>query len=88
MYGKETNRTECYSLDKVVDCREYQASKEAVELAETKAKEQRKIQRATNTLKNKQLKEEKEARQAAAQLAKDLQTRILLLERYLQRRRK
>ena len=65
---------QCYSPDKVVDCREYQASKEAIELAETKAKEQRKIQRAANTLKNKQLKEEKEARQAAAQLAKDLQT--------------
>jgi hypothetical protein len=36
------------------------------------AKEERKIKRATNALKNEELKEEKEARQAAAQLAMEL----------------
>ena len=63
---------ECYSPDKVVDAREYHEKKEAEELLEAKAKEARKIKRAANALRNKQLKEEKEARQAAAQLAKDL----------------
>jgi hypothetical protein len=36
------------------------------------AKEERKIKRAANALRNKQLKEEKEAKQAAAQLVKEL----------------
>jgi hypothetical protein len=36
------------------------------------AKEERKIKRAANALKNKQLKEQKEAKQAAAQLAREL----------------
>jgi hypothetical protein len=70
--GEVSQGMECYSPDKVVDAREYHEKKEAEELLEAKAKEARKIQRAANALKNKQLKEEKEARQAAAQLAKDL----------------
>ena len=41
--------------------------------------EERKIKRAANASKNKQLKEEKEARQAAAQLAKELQGANLTL---------
>jgi hypothetical protein len=71
--GKESEGVECYSPNKVVNAREYLATKEAVELAEAKAKKQRKIEKAANALRNKQLREEKKARQAIAQLAKDLQ---------------
>jgi hypothetical protein len=52
--------------NKVVDTREFYTTKDAKEVAQTKAKEERKIQRAANALKNKQLKEEREARQAVA----------------------
>jgi hypothetical protein len=65
--GEESEGVECYSPDKLVSAREYLATQEAVELAEAEAKEQTRIEKAVNTLRNKQLREEKEARQAAAQ---------------------
>jgi hypothetical protein len=64
--GKESAGLECYLPNKVVDTREFYTTKDAKEVAQTKAKEERKIQRAANALKNKQLKEEREARQAVA----------------------
>jgi hypothetical protein len=51
----------------------YHDTKEAAEALELQTKEERKIKRAANALKNKQVKEEKEAGQAAPQLARELQ---------------
>ena len=52
------------------------------------AKEERKIKRAANDLKKKQLKEENEARQAAAQLAKELQGANPALQKALSKQTK
>ena len=76
--GEETAGVVAYSPAKVVRCREYATQKETIEIAKTKEKEERKIQRAINSLKTQQ---EKEARQAAAQLAKDLRSANLSLHK-------
>jgi hypothetical protein len=73
LYGEISEGVEVYSPVKVVRARVYNDTKEAAEALELQAKEERKIKRAANALKNKQLKEEKEARQAAGQLARELQ---------------
>jgi len=65
---------DCYSPGKVVKARKYQEEKEKLRIAE-EAKLQRKIQRAANTLRNKQ----KKARKAAEREAKAAQKRDLEL---------
>ena len=72
--GEESSGVEIYTPGKVVAAREYMEAKDAQEQAELEAKEARKVQRAANTLVRKQKQAEKEARQAAAQLAKELRT--------------
>jgi hypothetical protein len=69
LYSKESSGVKIYSPSKVVNAREYIAEKDAKEQAELKAKEARKVQRAANALIRKQKEAEKEAKQAAAQLA-------------------
>ena len=71
--GEISKGVEVYSPVTVVCAQAYHETKEAVEALKLQAKEERKIKRAANALKNKQLKEEKEARQVTAQLAKELQ---------------
>jgi len=65
-----------YSPTKVVKAREYHKEKEAFKMAKEEAKLQRKIQRATNALRNKQDKAVRvakaEARAVQAQLKRDL----------------
>jgi hypothetical protein len=72
--GEESGGIEIYSPGKVVQAREYMEEKDTKEQAEREAKEARKAQRAANGLIRKQKEAEKEARQAAAQLAKELHT--------------
>jgi hypothetical protein len=67
-----SERVEVYSSITVGCAQAYYKTKEAVEALKLQVKEERKIKRAGNALKNKQLKEEKEAKQATAQLAKEL----------------
>ena len=47
MCGEESKGVKCYLLEKVVVARDYVRTKEATQLVKTKAKEQRKIQEAT-----------------------------------------
>jgi dsDNA-specific endonuclease/ATPase MutS2 len=70
--GEESAGVEIYTPGKVVQAREYMEAKDAKEQAEHEAKEARKVQRAANGLIRKQKQAEKEVRQAAAQLAKEL----------------
>jgi hypothetical protein len=67
---------DCYSPGKVVQAREYQEEKSRLAQQEEEAKLQRKIQRAANALKTKQLKAESAVRgaqrAAQAQLRRDL----------------
>jgi hypothetical protein len=72
--GEESAGVEIYSPSKVVQAREYMAEKDAKEKAELEAKEARKIIWAANELVREQKQAEKEACQAAAQLAKELYT--------------
>jgi hypothetical protein len=66
LYREVSKGVEVYSPVTVGHAVAYQEAKKAVEALKLQAKEERKIKRAANTLKNKQLKEEKEARQATA----------------------
>jgi hypothetical protein len=72
--GKESSGVKIYSPSKVVDAREYMVEKDAKKQAELEAKEAQKVQQAANTLVRKQKEAKKEARQAVAQLAKELHT--------------
>ena len=64
---------DCYSPSKVVRAREYQEEKEALKAQEEEAKLHRKIQQEVNRKIKAKEREEKEAKAAARQLAKDLQ---------------
>jgi hypothetical protein len=57
--GKKLKRLKAYSPNKVIAVKEYHKKKETEEAKNTKAKEAKKIQRATNALENKHLKKEK-----------------------------
>jgi hypothetical protein len=81
--SKEIQGTEVYSPKKVAKAKVYQEEKEAQELVKLEVKEARKIQRAANTLRKKQEQEEKEDRQAVAQLVKDLKATTLAVPKVL-----
>jgi hypothetical protein len=69
LVGEESKGVELYSPAKVARAREYQAEKESLEEQENRAKEARKVQRAANALKSKEIKDEKAAaRQLEAEL--------------------
>jgi hypothetical protein len=76
---------DCYSPGKVVKAREYQEEKARLAQEEEEAKLQRKVQKAANALKNKQLRAEAAARGAArsaqAQLKRDLAAANALAKR-------
>lgn len=81
--SEESQGAEVYSPEKVAKARVYQEEKEAQELVELEVKEARKIQRAANALRKKQEQEEKEDRQAVAQLVKDLKATTLAVPKVL-----
>lgn len=83
--GKESNGVECYSPEK---SSRFQATQDAIEAAEAKAKEEREIQRAANALRNKQLREERRYDALQLNWLRISRRRILVLEKHLRRRQK
>jgi hypothetical protein len=72
--GEETTGIDCYSPAKVAKARTYLQEKDAITAQEEKEKEDRKIAKAVNALKNK---EAREAKAIEAQLAKELKAQSL-----------